>query len=86
MRYKAVIHTGFPSTLKHEADARAKGAALHPQNEFMRKFRGAWIKATKGPRSGRARALTSGASELYWPRETNRLEDAELARLKGGNA
>lgn len=86
MKHKASIHTAFPSTLKHEAAALVEGAALHPQNDFMRKFRGAWIKATKGPRSGRARALSSGASELYWPRETNRLESAELARLKGGNA
>lgn len=25
MKHKAVIHTGFPSTLKHEAAARVKG-------------------------------------------------------------
>jgi len=40
MKYKAIIHTGFPSTLKHEAAARVKGQYGKKRRVWAKRVRG----------------------------------------------
>ena len=84
MKYKAIIHTAFPSTLKHEAAAREAGK--RERNNPARLARGAeraaWRKIGKRKFRGKNSPFLAGKSELFWGRQARQLQAAHLAQLK----
>lgn len=84
MRYKAVIHTGFPSTLKREADAREAGKRErnNPANASREAERAAWLKIGRRVYSRANHPLQEGKSELFWGRQARQLQDAHMAQMK----
>ena len=84
MRYKAVIHTGFPSTLKHEAAAREAGKRErnNPARLAREGERAAWRKISKRKIRGKNSPFLAGKSELFWGRQARQLQAAHLAQLK----
>ena len=88
MRYKAVIHTGFPSTLKHEAEARAKGAALRRKAKYLRRCEGVnrhIVRKMRGQTDGLLLKETCGRT-LAAARVQRRFEEWQFVALREGDA
>ena len=88
MRYHAVIHTGFPSTLKHEAEARVKGAALRQKEKYLRRCEGMNRRVVRkmwGKPDGFRLKETCGRT-LAAARVQRRFEEWQVAALQEGAA